>query len=96
MIIVIFLGDAIHGAVSGLGLSAIDPLAIKGRYIYGAAIAKGITQGILNSLFILVTATMRFTQPIIGLRQPSNRDRQRGFFPFSLVGRIRRESSPAS
>jgi len=56
VIIVIFLGGAIHGAVLGLGLSAIDPLAPKGRYIYSAAIAKGITQGILIPLFILVTA----------------------------------------
>ena len=32
MIIVIFLGDAIHGAVLGLRLSAIDPLTIKGCF----------------------------------------------------------------
>jgi len=55
-IIVIFLGGAIHGAISELGLSAINPLAPKGRYIYSAAIAKGITQGISIPLFILVTA----------------------------------------
>ena len=56
VIIVIFQGGAIHGAVSGLGLSAIDPLAPKGRYIYSATTAKWITQGLLIPLFILVTA----------------------------------------
>ncbi len=94
VVIVIFLGGAIHSAVSGLGLSAIDPLAPTGRYIYSSAITKGITQGIVIPLIILVPATLRFTQLIIGLRQPSNRDRQCGFVPFSLNGRIRRRSSP--
>jgi hypothetical protein len=56
LIIVIFLGGAIHGAISGLGLSAIDPLAPKRHYNYSTAIAKGITQEILIPLFILVTA----------------------------------------
>ena len=52
MIIVIFLG----GAITGLGLSAIAPLAPKRRFIYFAAIAKGITKRILIPLSILVTA----------------------------------------
>ena len=70
VIIVIFLGGAIHGAFSGLGLSAIDPLAPKGRYIYSAAITKGNTKGLLILIFILVITTQPFTHPSLVSASP--------------------------